>query len=68
VNEIETNNDFAKSLQIELLEKDKEIERLNNIINTIQQEMENLNDTGIFSIKPKYVWQRIETLKGVDKE
>ena len=32
MNEIETNNDFAKSLQIELLSKDKEIERLNNII------------------------------------
>lgn len=46
----------------------EKVERLNNIINTIQEEMENLNDTGIFSIKPKYVWQRIETLKGVDKE
>lgn len=28
MNEIETNNDFAKSLQIELLEKNKEIERI----------------------------------------
>ena len=45
-----------------------EIERLNNIINTIQQEMKNLYDTGILSIKPYYVWERIEILKGADKE
>lgn len=34
--EVETNNDFAKMLQVELIMKDKEIERLNNIINELE--------------------------------
>lgn len=34
--EVETNNDFAKMLQVELIKKDKEIERLNNIINELE--------------------------------
>lgn len=70
VNYNEYKETIAQNMKliVENHELRQEIERLNNIINTIQQEMENLNDTGIFSIKPKYVWQRIEILKGVDKD
>lgn len=49
-------------------EKDKEIERLNNILDTLMQDMALLNATSKKEIKPKYVFDRIATLRGVDKE
>ena len=49
-------------------EKDKEIERLNNILDTLMQDMALLNATNKKEIKPKYVFDRIATLRGVDKE
>ena len=52
----------------ENLELRKEIERLNNILDTLEQDMALLNATGIKEIKPKYVFDRISTLRGVDKE
>lgn len=80
MNEIETNNDFAKSLQIELLEKDKEIERLNNIINDFEEELEReinmkeedtcLEHNTFIDIKDtlKMVLKRLQHFKGVKKE
>lgn len=50
------------------VEKDKEIERLNNILDTLMQDMALLNATSKKEIKPKYVFDRIATLRGVDKE
>lgn len=50
------------------VEKDKEIERLNNILDTLMQDMALLNATSKKKIKPKYVFDRIATLRGVDKE
>ena len=49
-------------------EKDREIERLNNILDTLMQDMALLNATSKKEIKPKYVFDRIATLRGVDKE
>lgn len=46
----------------------KEIERLNNILDTLMQDMALLNATSKKEIKPKYVFDRIATLRGVDKE
>ena len=46
----------------------KEIERLNNILDTLMQDMALLNATGNKEIKPKYLFDRIVMLRGVDKE
>ena len=48
--------------------KDKEIERLNNIIEKIQNDMAYLDSMGINQVKPKIIWERIELLKGEDKK
>ena len=46
-----------------------EIQRLNSILDTLEQDMALLNATGIKEIKPKYVFDRIVMLReGVDKE
>ena len=52
----------------EKVEMEKEIERLNNILDTLMQDMALLNATSKKEIKPKYVFDRIATLRGVDKE
>lgn len=50
-------------------EKDREIEKLNNILDTLMQDMALLDATGIKEIKPKYVFDRIAMLReGVDKK
>lgn len=56
--------EYEKQLQ----KKDNEIERLNNILDTLMQDMALLNATSKKEIKPKYVFDRIATLRGVDKE
>ena len=64
--EYELLNDFLEKRNEEL---NKEIERLNNILDTLMQDMVSLNATGIKKeIKPKYVYDRIAMLRGVDKE
>ena len=46
-----------------------EIQRLNSILDTLEQDMALLNATGTKEIKPKYVFDRIVMLReGVDKE
>lgn len=52
----------------EKVEMEKEIERLNNILDTLMQDMALLNATSKKEIKPKYVFDRIVTLRGDDKE
>lgn len=44
------------------------IEKLNNILDTLMQDMALLNATGIEEIKTKQVFDRIVMLRGVDKE
>lgn len=65
---IKKDGEYQRQL-IECIElKNKEIERLNNILDTLMQDMALLNATGKKEIKPKYVFDRIATLRGVDKE
>lgn len=44
-------------------EYEEEIERLNNILDTLMQDMALLNATGKKEIKPKYVFDRIVMLR-----
>lgn len=48
--------------------KDEEIKRLNNILDTLMQDMAVVNAIGEKELKPKYVFDRIAMLRGDDKE
>ena len=60
--------DSVHDLYDENVEKDKEIERLNKILDTLMQDMAILNGCGKREIKPKYIFDRIVMLRGDDKE
>ena len=69
------SQDFVDDRVKELKEKDKEIERLNNIINELEHdfesyELEYLQDTyqGSLADFIETELERIQELKGVDKE
>ena len=47
---------------------EQEIERLNNILDTLMQDMALLNATGIKEVKVKQVFDRIVMLRGEDNE
>ena len=58
---------IEKRINKKIHDKDKEIERLNNIIEKIQNDMIYLDSLGINQVKPKTIWERIELLKGAEK-
>lgn len=63
------NYDYIMTLIDNNKKLGKEIERLNNILDTLMQDMALLNTTGVKEIKPKYVFDRIVMLRErVDKE
>lgn len=70
LNRVGTAHNNFKTHEMRLNEENqnlkKEIERLNNILDTLMQDMALLNATGKKEIKPKYVFDRIATLRGVD--
>lgn len=74
--EVQDYTQLIKELQCDRVEalkqivnKNREIERLNNILDTLMQDMALLNATGKKEIKPKYVFDRIVMLReGNDKE
>ena len=49
-------------------DKDKEIERLNNIIEKIQNDMIYLDSLGVNQVKPRIICEIIELLKGEDED
>ena len=65
---IDRAEDEYDRLKDRVHEQYDEIERLNNILDTLMQDMALLNATSKKEIKPKYVFDRIATLRGVDKE
>lgn len=64
---IELNNESEKQ-EKEIERLNKQVNKLNNILDTLMQDMALLNATGKKEIKPKYVFDRIAILRGVDKE
>lgn len=68
-NNLEITEKMLNDILSHMKTQDKEIERLNNILDTLMQDMALLNATGVKEIKPKYVFDRIVMLReGVDKE
>lgn len=68
--EVETNNDFAKMLQLELIKKDNEIKQLKNFITDLISELSvcALNGTNKLDIVSDYIKQEYEkVLKEVNK-
>jgi hypothetical protein len=66
-NDIATMFIYIAKLEVELEHKDKEIERLNNIINRFEKDLKEVYLTfGEFS--EEYTENRIKELKGEDKE
>ena len=66
---IEVNmNVYDIPILVEALEEaNKEIERLNNILDTLMQDMALADAIGNKELKPKYVFDRIVVLRGDDK-
>ena len=61
--EVETNNDFAKMLQVELIKKDKEIERLNNIINELENYFKEKDNDGYEKLYVEDILYKLKELK-----
>lgn len=64
--EVETNNDFAKMLQVELIKKDKEITKLNNIINELEKYIDDnyfYDDVGMKIFDVSLLEDKIKELK-----
>ena len=67
--EVETNNDFAKMLQVELIKKDKEITKLNNIINELEKYINDnyfYDDVGMKIFDVSLLEDKIKELKESD--
>lgn len=61
--------DFMVEYKKEIVKDyEKEIERLNNILDTLMQDMVLVDATSKKELKPKHVFDRIAMLRGVDKE
>ena len=66
------NGELAKIFKEKYINKDKEIERLNNIINELEKELrdriKNVPDTMAEVYEDKSILYKLQKLKGSDKE